>query len=421
MNKQEVLEKIVFYLTKKKSEEFYTQQKGKFYINIEALDSVITRKRVSISDNNDFNSSIKNLFKEYNIKRINKKDLMFEIANILHTNSIARDKEISSIKLLPDKKRFIESEVSKVLNTLNNEMKEAGIDTKEYNEDIYLTEYETFVLKPIQDKVLSIPITIKQSYIDNYCSEAMLSFLVESHYNETKKNLTDKIKDESKRNEEVYVKLKETMLTVTKEEVFLPLDMWWNIKLKLDVLYYIPTKEQKVTSFYFITNKLRVNYNMKIDPYLYSTVNSLISSYYLEAVEEFRNYYYNVFGDYNYRQNFINTVKNNISWSIYRTLFINICITSNLFLFGEMLRTWTKEYRLFPTKNYNLEKKYHSFIDNDVTSQKIRSGLETKKHIDELLSSIYSFDKKEQLDDIFVEKHSNLFTSIFDNFKPVSE
>lgn len=421
MNKQEVLEKIVFYLTKKNSEEFYTQQKGKCYINIEALDSVITRKRVSISDNNDFNSSIKNLFKEYNIKRINKKELMFELSNILHNTSIQRDKEMADIKLLPDKKRFIESEVSKILNTIINEMKEAGIDPKEYNNDIYLTEYETFVLKPIRDKVINIPITIKQSYTDNYCSEALLSFLVESHYTEIKKNLIDKIKDESKRNEDVYVKLKETMLTVTKEEVFLPLDMWWNIKLKLDVLYYIPTKEQKVTSFYFITNKLRVNYNMKIDPYLYSTINSLISSYYVEAVEEFRSYYNHIFGDYNYRQNFISTVKNNISWSIYKTLFINICITSNLFLFGEMLRSWTKEYRLFPTKNYNLEKKYHSFIDSDVTSQKIRSGLETQKHIDDLLASIYSFDKKEKLDDIFVERHSTLFVSLFDNFKPALE
>lgn len=421
MNKQEVLEKIVYYLTKKNSEEFYTQQKGKFYINIEALDSVLMRKRVSISDSNDFNSTIKNLFKEYKIKRINKKELMFELSNILHANSIERDKEISDIKLLPDKKRFIESEMSKVLNILVSEIKEAGLDYKDYNNDIYLTEYETFVLKPFNDKVINIPITIKQSYIDNYCSEAMLSFLVETHYNETKKNLTDKIKDESKKNEEIYVKLKETMLTVTKEEVFLPLDMWWNIKLKLDVLYYIPTKEQKVTSFYFITNKLRVNYNMKIDPYLYSTINSLISSYYLEAVEEFRSYYNNVFGDYMYRQNFIETVKNNISWSIYRTLFINICITSNLFLFGEMLRSWTKEYRLFPTKNYHLEKKYHSFIDNDVTSQKIRSGLETKKHIDDLLSLIYSFDKKEKLDDVFVEKHAALFTSLFDNFKTSME
>lgn len=421
MNKQEVLEKIVYYLTKRNSEEFYTQQKGKFYINIESLDSVLMRKRVSMSDDNDFNSTIKNIFKEYKIKRITKKELMFEISNVLHTNSIERDKEISGINLLPDKKRFIESEVSKVLNVLVNEMKEVGLDYKDYNDNIYLTEFETFVLKPFHDKVLNIPITIKQSYIDNYCSEAMLSFLVENHYNQIKKNLSDKIKDESKKNEENYVKLKETMLTVTKEEVFLPLDMWWNIKLKLDVLYYIPTKEQKVTSFYFITNKLRVNYNMKIDPYLYSTVNSLISSYYLEAVEEFRSYYNHIFGDYVYRQNFIETVKNNISWSIYRILFINICITSNLFLFGEMLRTWTKEYRLFPTKNYHLEKKYHSFIDNDVTSQKIRSGLETQKHIDELLSIIYSFDKKEKLDDIFVEKHSSLFTSLFDNFNLATE
>ena len=417
MNKQEVLEKIIFYLTKKNAEEFYTQQKGKFYINIESLDCVITRKRQSISNNNDYESQIKNLFKEFNSKNITKKELFFELSNILHNHSIERDKQMSDIKLLPEKKRFIENELSKIFNLIINEFKEVGLDLKDYTEDIYLTDYEMFITKPFCEKLLNITFPIKQSYIDCLCSEGMLTFIVESHYMELKKSLSDKIKEESRKNEHIYTKLKETFLSVTKEEVFLPLITWWQIKLKLDVLYYIPAKEQKITSFYFITDKLRVNYNMKIDPYLYSTINALISSYYLEAVEEFRSYYNNIFGDYDYRSNFIEKTRNFLSWSVYRTLFINICITSNIFLFGEMLRSWTKEHRMYPTKNYNLEKKYHSFIDNDVINQKIISGLETQKHIDDLLQCIYNFDKKEKLDEVFVERHSNLLSSLFDNFK----
>jgi hypothetical protein len=248
--------------------------------------------------------------------------------------------------------------------------------------------------------------------------------VLENHYDEFKKQIeettTKKIdkNDKSEKKNNYFQNLKNFFLTVSKEELFISLQDWWKLKINLEILYYVPPTRQETRplSFFFIVEQLRVNNNMIIDPYLYQTILAFSNNYGETAIEEFREYYKCVFGDNLFRKNFISKTKELKSWIMFRILFINICIVSNTFLFGELLRTWTKEHVMYPHKNYKLDKKYPSFIDTDITNQKILSNIETQNDIDKLLSIINTFDTGNELSEEFVEKHPSLIYNLFDAY-----
>jgi hypothetical protein len=55
MEKQEVLEKIIYYLTKQKADIFYEIKKGKCYINISEIENVISRRTKTSFSNDEEN------------------------------------------------------------------------------------------------------------------------------------------------------------------------------------------------------------------------------------------------------------------------------------------------------------------------------------------------------------------------------
>lgn len=402
MNKQEVLEKIILYVTKRKAEDFYTIKKDKYYINISAIENSF--RRHSFTENDEYDVSIKFLCEEYKLKRITFKDFKSELEQLLQNISVDRDRKISNIKTIVEKKKFIESEIKNLIESVQKNFNANGLSIKDTSFEWFFSDYEKFVIK-------SSPINIS---IDDYiCHPNHLKYIVEQNLEECKKHILEK----HEKKEKSYNELKQLFLSVSKEELFIPLEDWWSMKLKLDVLYYVPPakNEQKVLSFFYVNDHLRVNYSMKIDAYLHQTLQTFSTNYFEYAIDEFREYYKSIFGDLQLRPNFLQKVKTYLSWGMYRNLFMNICITSNIFLFGELLRMWTKNSVFYPHKNYKLEKKYPSFIDADITNQKILSGLETQKHLDDLLSSILSFDNKDELDSCFLEKNQNVIKILFDS------
>jgi len=419
MNRQEVLEKIILYITKRPAEEFYTVKKDKYYINVNAIDNSVRRQSFT-EFSGDYESSIKLICEDYNMKRITYKDFKTELETLFLNISVDRDRKISNIKCLSEKRKFIETEINTILKCLEQYMKVCGTNLNETDIDLHLSDYEIFVLKPFKRELCSVKIKREYTYLDSLCKESTLKFIVDTHYEDIKIKTLAKYESKhelkSDRREKFYDEMKQHFLGLTKEELFISLEHWWTNKLKLDILHYIPgsRNEQKTLSFYYIIDQLRVNYAMKIDPYLHTTIQTIAPNYTDFAIEEFRDYYKNIFGHNKFEKTFIEKTKVLLSWNSYRILFINICIVSNVFLFGELLREWTKANVMFPSKNYKLDKRYPSFIDSDITNQKIISGLETKKHIDELLNCIYTFDNKEEIDYNFIEKNDSVLKAVFD-------
>lgn len=424
MNKQEVLEKIILYITKRPAEEFFMVKKEKYYINIKAIEN--SSQKQSFSDfNGDYDSSIKTICEDYSMKRITFKDFKTELETLLLNISVDRDRKISNIKSLAEKRKFIETDIETLMQCITTHFAICSTNLSEIDLDFSLSDYEIFVLKPFQQKLCNLKIKKNYNYIDRLCKESTLKFMTDTHYEDIKSKTVIKYEHNNElktdRKEKYYNEMKQQFLALTKEELFISLEHWWANKLKLDILYYVPSetktntkKESKTLSFYYITDQLRVNYVMKIDPYLNQTIQTIAPNYTDFAIEEFREYYKNIFGNNNFEKKFIEKCKTYLSWNSYRILFINICIVSNVYLFGELIREWTKENVMFPTKNYKLDKKYQSFIDSDITNQKILSGLETKKQMEDLLHSIYTFDNREELDDIFIEKNSSAIALLFD-------
>jgi hypothetical protein len=420
MNKQEVLEKIILYITKRPSEEFYTVKKDKYYININSIDNSLRRQSFSTTTNGDYENFIKQICEDYSMKRITFKDFKNELETLFLNISVERDRQTSNIKCLAEKRKFVESEIDKLLQILIKYFEICGTSLSEIDLDLSLTDYEIFVLKPLRKSLQKVKIKKDYSYLDSLCKESTLKFMVDTYYEDIKNKTLDKYENKpdlkSDRKEKYYEDLKRYFLGLTKEEIFISLEHWWSNKLKLQVLYYVPgsKNEQKTLSFFYIIDQLRVNYVMKIDPYLHQTIQTISPNYTDFAIEEFREYYKDVFGHNRFEKNFLEKVKTLLSWHSYRILFINICIVSNVYLFGELLREWTKNNVMFPSKNYKLDKKYQSFIDSDITNQKIISGLETKKHIDDLLHCIYTFDNREEITDTFIEKNDGVIKAVFD-------
>ena len=127
-----------------------------------------------------------------------------------------------------------------------------------------MSDYEKFILK--QEKY---PL----HFDDFVCHINHIKYILEQHYEESKNQLISKFE----KKEQYYKELKQLFLSISKEDLFIPLEEWWTIKLKLDILYYVPPArtEQKVLSFFYIFDHHRVNYSMRIDAYLHQTLQNL--------------------------------------------------------------------------------------------------------------------------------------------------
>jgi hypothetical protein len=418
MDKQEVLEKIIYYLTKQKPENFYEIKKGKYYINISEIENVSNRQtRTSFSnEDEDYEQTIKDIFNNYKNKQINFQEFKNELSRIMYNESNKLDKILSLQNTIPLKRKQIEEKIKYNILLLEDQLKLIAMNLNDINIDFYFSNYMKFVHKIHNGKFISFETESCLSTIDSYtdfmCRESVLENIVKEHYLNSSKILD--IKHEKKKNE-FYSELKNLFMSFTKEELYIPIEKLWQIKLDLNILYYIPVKEAKPISFYFITDKLRVNYKMKIDPYLYNTVNNFQQLYIEEASQELRQFYYDVFGTNDYRKDFLGVLKNKGGWQTARNLFINLCIVNNTYIFGELLRNWTKEKKFYEDATY--DKNYPSYVKNDIISQKIKSGIETQKEQEDFIIQCNIFDRKDDLDSEFVDKIPEVVAILFDNYK----
>jgi len=419
MDKQEVLEKIIYYITKQRSDAFYEVIKGKYYINISEIDNVLNRtKRLSFSnEEQDFQEYLSRTIDNFKNKQINFQELKIELSRIMYDESNKRDKLVSEIQNIPEKRKLIEDNIKQTIQLIEKKLEEAKLTISEVNIDLYLSNYIIFVHKFHQGKSslfeTKYPLASMESYTEFMCRESVLESIVKDHYNFMKENTIKVFEKKTKR--DYYTELKNIFHSMTKEELYLPIEKIWNIKLDLDVLYYIPTgKESKLTSFYFVTDKHRVNKKMKIDPHLYWTTSTFQQIYMEEAVEEFKSFYYDVFGSNDYKKDFLAILKTKGAWKTMRNLFINLCIVSNTYVLGELLRGWTSSKKFYEEATY--EKNYPSYITNDIISQKIRCGIETTEQIDKFIVQCNVFDRKDDLDSDFVEKNQEVVYMIFNNY-----
>lgn len=424
MEKQEVLEKIIYYLTKQKPEIFYEVKKGKCFINISEIENVINRQaRVSFSNEDEnYEQIIETTVNNYKTKHITRQELKNEIGRIMYNEANNRDKKLADILSIPNKRKLIEENIKNTLVVLEGELKKVDINLCDINLDLYFTNYVLFVHRFHQGCSRLFEtctrISTAESYTDFMCRESVLENIVKDHYKYTKERIK-KEQEKNKSRKEYYTELKNNFLSITTEELYLPIEKLWNIKLDLDVLYYVPAKEPKLTSFYFITDAHRVNKHVKIDPCLYFTLTSIQQLYIEEGINEFRSFYYDVFGTNFYKKDFLAVLKNKGGWVTVRNLFINLCIVSNTYIFGELLRNLTKEKKFYDDAIY--DKSYPSYINNDIISQKIKSGIETQKQIDDFIIQCNVFDRRDDLDSDFSEKITELRSLIFDDYNAEEE
>lgn len=419
MEKQEVLEKIIYYITKQRSDAFYEIIKGKYYINISEIDNVLNRtKRLSFSnEEQDLEESLSRTINNYKNKQITFQELKIELSRIMYDESNKRDKLVSELKSIPEKRKLIEDNIKQTIQLVERKLEEIKFTISEVNIELYLSNYIIFVHKFHQGKSslfeINSNLASMESYTEFMCRESVMENIVKEHYDFMKQHTLKIFEKKSK--PEYYTELKNIFLGMTKEELYLPIEKIWNIKLGLDVLYYIPTvKESKLTSFYFITDKCRVNKKMKIDPYLYWTTNTFQQIYMEEAVEEFKCFYNDVFGSNDYKKDFLSVLKTKGAWKTMRNLFINLCIVSNTYVLGELLRSWTSSKKFYEEATY--EKNYPSYITNDIISQKIRFGIETSEQVEKFIVQCNVFDRKDDLDSDFVEKNQEVIYMIFNNY-----
>ena len=424
MEKQDILEKVIFYITKQKPEIFYEKKKGKYFINISEIENYLNKqnKLTFSNDEEDYEESISKVIANFENKQIKFQDLKNELERIMYNESNKLDKKISEHPLVQDKRKEIDNYISITLSYLAKELEKINLTIEDLDLELYLSNYIIFVLKFYKghSPVTEIRLAENNNYIDFMCRETVLENIVKEHYKHMKLKYEKLIVKNIK---EYYEEIKTLFQSITKEEVYLPIETIWQIKLSLDILFYIPVKENKLISFYFINNKAKNKKVLKIDPYMYQTVNSFIEIYTEEAVKEFKEFYFSVFGDNNYRKDFLNVLKNKGSWSVMRNLFINTCLMSNNYLFGEYLRNITKEKKIY--EEFNLESAYPSYIDRDMISQKIASGIETPKDlekcIDKHIIQCTTFDRREELTEDFIEQMSTVLAMMFDNYPPIKD
>ncbi len=425
MEKQDVLEKIIFYITKQKPEIFYEKKKGKYFINISEIDNYINKqnKLTFSNEDEDFEESVSSIIDNFENKQLKYQEFKIELERIMYNESNKLDKKLAELYLIQEKRNEIENHMIRLTSYMNKELERVNMVLEDLNLELYLSNYILFVLKLYKgnSQISDIKLSENNSYIDFMCRESVLENIVKDHYKHTKTKME---KQMTKNITQYYEDLKVVFQSITKEEIYLPIEKLWQIKLSsLDILFYIPVKESKLRSFYYIVNKTKTKKVLKIDPYLYHTINSFIEIGTEEAVSEFKSYYYNIFGDNNYRKDFLNIVKNKGSWSVVRNIFINICLMSNHYIFGEYIRNITKDKKIY--EEVNLENAYHSYIDKDLISQKIASGIETpqelEKSIDKHIVCCNTFDRREELTDEFIEKMTEVLTMVFDNYPPYKD
>lgn len=424
MEKQDILEKVIFYITKQKPELFYEKKKGKYFINISEIENYINKqnKLTFSNEEEDFEEAVSTVISNFENKQIKYQDLKNELERIMYNESNKLDKKISELNLVQDKRKEIDNYISLTLSFLSKELEKVNLTIEDLNLELYLSNYILFVLKAFKGSspMTEIKLAENNNYIDFMCRETVLENIVKEHYKHMRIKL-DKLLP--KNIKEYYEELKTLFQSIIKEEIYLPIENIWQIKLSLEILYYIPVKENKLISFYFINNKTKNKKVLKIDPYMYHTINNFIEIYTEEAVKEFREFYFSIFGDNNYRKDFLNVAKNKGCWSVVRNLVINTCLMSNHYIFGEYLRNITKEKKIY--EEVNLENTYPSYIDKDMISQKIASGIETpkelEKHIDKHIIQCSTFDRREELTEDFIEQMSSVLSMIFDNYPPVKD
>jgi hypothetical protein len=424
MNKQEVLEKIIFYLTKEPVEKFYTIKKNKYYINISELDTINDRnKRISFyNEDEDFENVLQNTISSYNNKQLSFQDLKNELGRIMYNDANLLDKKIASYKSIVDKRRIIEDHTSIVINSLERELEKANMVLNDISFQLYFSNYVLFVHKFHNgcSHILNTKSSFnnQESYTDFICRESVFENMVRDHYTYLKSQLDHQL-EKNKNSKLYYEELRKLFFGVTKEELYIPFETYWNIKLNLNLLFYVPVKESKLSSFYYVVNKHRVNKELKIDPYLYNTINTITQTYIEEAVVEFKKFYYDVMGDNNYKADFLTKLKSRGSWNVVRNIFINICVLSgNNYVFGEYLRSITKEKKFYEEAKF--EKQYPSYIDKDMISQKIAFGIETQKDMEKYMSDYIiacnTFDRREELNEEFAAKIVGVLSMLFDNY-----
>lgn len=424
MNKQEVLEKIIFYLTKEPVEKFYTVKKNKYYINISELDTINDRsKRLSFSnEDEDFEQVLQNTISSYNNKQLTFQDLKNELGRIMYNDANLLDKKVASYKSIVDKRRIIEDHTSIVIQTLERELEKANMVLNDISFQLYFSNYVLFVHKfhNGSSQILNTKSNFnnQETYLDFICRESVFENMVREHYNYVKNQLDIQV-EKNKNYKLYYEELRKLFFGVTKEELYIPFETYWNIKLGLNLLFYVPVKESKLSSFYYVINKYRVNKELKIDPYLYNTINTITQTYIEEAVIEFKKFYYDVMGDNNYKPDFISKMKSKGSWNVVRNIFINLCLLAgNNYVFGEYLRSITKEKKFYEEAKF--EKQYPSYIDKDMISQKIAFGIETQKDMEKYISdyivSCNTFDRREELNEEFINKIINVLSMLFDDY-----
>lgn len=424
MEKQDVLEKVIFYITKQKPELFYEKKKGKYFINISEIENYINKQtRLTFSnDEEDFEGSIFNIIDNYSNKQMKYQELKNELERIMYNESNKLDKKLSEHALIQDKRREIDNYVSNTLAVLNKELGKINMIIEDLNLELYLSNYVLFVLKANKgvSPITDVRLSENNSYIDFMCRETVLEHTVKEHYKHAKLKLD---KTMNKNVKEYYEELKIMFQSITKEELYIPIEKLWQIKLSLDILFYVPVKENKLISFYYIINKTKTKKVLKIDPYMYNTINTFIEIFTEESVREFKTFYHHVFGDNNYRKDFLSVLKNKGAWNVIRNVFINICMMSNSYIFGEFIRNITKEKKIY--EEVSLENSYHSYIDKDMISQKIASGIETPKDmetsIDKYIVCCSTFDRREELTEEFIEKMSSVLSMLFDNYPPIKD
>ena len=203
MDKQEVLEKIIYYLTKQKPESFYEIKKGKYYINISEIENVSNRQtRTSFSnEEEDYEQTIKDIFNNYKSKQLNFQEFKNELSRVMYNESNKLDKILSTQNTIPLKRKQIEEKIKNNILLLQDQLKLIEMRLSDINIDFYFSNYMKFVHKIHNGKFISFEtdscLATIDSYTDFMCRESVLENIVKEHYLNSSKIL--EIKYEKKK------------------------------------------------------------------------------------------------------------------------------------------------------------------------------------------------------------------------------
>jgi hypothetical protein len=121
MEKQDILEKVIFYITKQKPELFYEKKKGKYFINISEIENYINKqnKLTFSNEEEDFEEAVSTVISNFENKQIKYQDLKNELERIMYNESNKLDKKISELNLVQDKRKEIDNYISLTLSFLS--------------------------------------------------------------------------------------------------------------------------------------------------------------------------------------------------------------------------------------------------------------------------------------------------------------